>query len=82
MNTHTPNQDSRISLLVEECNFEPVAAKIFVEYNGKCVYCGIDLFESGLEYYSAVIDRILPKAKYPKATGHSKRVVRRLRNPL
>lgn len=60
------DQDERVAQLIEEFNFHPLTAKIYVVYNGKCVFCGMDLLATSVEYYSGVIDRLLPKDKYPE----------------
>lgn len=56
----------RAAQLIEEFDFHPLTAKIYVEYNGKCAYCGLDLLETTVKYHSGVIDRILPKTNYPE----------------
>ena len=60
------DSDQRAAQLIEEFSFHPLTAKIYVEYNGKCAYCGLDLLETTVKYHSGVIDRILPKVNYPE----------------
>ncbi len=58
--------DKTVTQLIEEFNFHPLTAKIYVEFNGRCAYCGLDLLETTVKYHSGVIDRVLPKASYPE----------------
>lgn len=41
-------------------------ARAYVESNGKCVYCGVDLLNNLSTYFSADIDHLLPKSRYPE----------------
>lgn len=66
MKWNKPVQDERVAQLIEEFNFHPCTAKIYVEYNGKCAYCGLDLLETAVKYSSVALNRILPQAKYPE----------------
>lgn len=66
MNKFKSDQDKRVAQLIDEFNFHPLAAKIYVESNGKCIYCEKDLLATSVEYYSGMVDRLLPKAKYPE----------------
>jgi len=66
MNGWNKDPDQRAVQLIEEFDFHPLTAKIYVEYNGKCAYCGLDLLETTVKYHSGVIDRILPKMNYPE----------------
>lgn len=66
MNGLKTDHDQVVAQLIEEFNFHPLTAKIYVEYNGKCAYCGLDLLETTVKYHSGVIDRVLPKTIYPE----------------
>lgn len=66
MNGLKTDHDPIVAQLIEEFNFHPLTAKIYVEYNGKCAYCGLDLLETTVKYHSGVIDRVLPKTNYPE----------------
>lgn len=66
MNGLKPESDQRVTQLIEEFNFHPLTAKIYVKYNGRCAYCGLDLLETTFKYHSGVIDRLLPEANYPE----------------
>lgn len=66
MNGTKTDHDKIVTQLIEEFNFHPLTAKIYVEYNGKCAYCGLDLLETTVKYHSGVIDRVLPKTIYPQ----------------
>jgi 5-methylcytosine-specific restriction endonuclease McrA len=66
MNGIRTNHDQIVAQLTEEFSFHPLTAKIYVEYNGKCAYCGLDLLETTVKYHSGVIDRVLPIIKYPE----------------
>lgn len=60
------DEEKTVAQLIDEFNFHPLTAKIYVEYNGKCAYCGLDLLETTVKYHSGVIDRVLPKTNYPE----------------
>ena len=66
MNGLKTDHDQIVAQLIEEFNFHPLIAKIYVEYNGKCAYCGLDLLETTVKYHSGMIDRVLPKTNYPE----------------
>lgn len=66
MNSFKTESDERVGELIEELDFHPLTAKIYVKYNGKCAYCGLDLLETTVKYHSGTIDRLLPKSKYPE----------------
>ena len=66
MNGTKTDHDKIVTQLIEEFNFHPLTAKLYVEYNGKCAYCGLDLLETTVKYHSGVIDRVLPKTIYPQ----------------
>jgi hypothetical protein len=69
MDSSLMEQNKIVTQLVEEFDFNPLIAKVYVAFNGKCVYCGMDLLASSVEYYSAVVDRILPKNIIPSWNG-------------
>lgn len=65
MNRLKPDLDGLVARLIEEFNFHPLTALIFVKYDGKCFYCGKNLLDSGLKY-SKFMDCLLLKAKNPE----------------
>ncbi len=56
----------KIEKLMGEFRFNEVTAKAWVEFRGRCGYCGEDLISSPFRYYSGQTDHLLPKAKYPE----------------
>ena len=60
------NKEEKIKLLIEKHNFNEGTALAYVESEGRCIYCGTELLENLLSYFSADIDHLLPKSTYPE----------------
>ncbi|HEX9060678.1 MAG TPA: HNH endonuclease signature motif containing protein [Clostridia bacterium] len=56
----------KLNMLVNDHRFNEGTARAYLESNGKCVYCGVDLLKDISTFYSADIDHLLPKSKYPE----------------
>ena len=59
------DQDAIIIKLVKEFCFWESTAYAFIESEGRCVYCGENLYSDRLHYYAQNIDHIFPRSKYP-----------------
>jgi 5-methylcytosine-specific restriction endonuclease McrA len=58
-------EDTKVDYLVNECDFFKMTAIAWVEFKGKCAYCGEDVISTRFRYANGVIDHLLPKSKYP-----------------
>jgi CRISPR/Cas system Type II protein with McrA/HNH and RuvC-like nuclease domain len=58
--------DDKIEKLMKAYRYNEGTARAYVESNGRCVYCGVDLLNNLCTYFSADIDHLLPKSKYPE----------------
>ncbi len=56
--------DPRVDKLWKECGFYYETAKAYVEFEGKCAYCGQDLIKDRLGYACGKIDHLLPQSIY------------------
>lgn len=55
----------RIDVLMRDHNYNKSTAIAYVQAKGTCSYCGENTLVNFLGYYSAQIDHILPRSKYP-----------------
>jgi hypothetical protein len=62
------NHDSQIQALMTIHGFNLGTAQAYVEWKGRCAYCGADCLVTAQSYWSSQIDHLLPKKKYPKLT--------------
>jgi len=65
----------KINLLVQKKLMVPSTAKVYVESNGKCVYCGIDVVSDRYLYATSEIDHLFPRARYKDLEEHPKNIV-------
>lgn len=58
------DKKKRINKLITEFEFNEETAFAHIESEGKCMYCGDDLYEFRQGYSSSQIDHLLPSSKY------------------
>ena len=58
--------EERARRLISEVGFNEETANAYVVSEGRCVYCGDDMFEFRQGYSSSQIDHLLPISKYPQ----------------
>jgi len=69
------NTNEKINLLVTKLSYYAATAKAYVESNGKCVYCGIDIFDDPHLYAKAAIDHLFPKCLYRALVNETENLV-------
>lgn len=58
------DQETKISVLKKEFDYWDSTARAYVEFDGLCVYCNMDLVGDSRKYALGVIDHLLPESKY------------------
>ena len=57
--------EEKIAKLMKLTGYKECTCRAWVEFEGKCAYCGEDLISTAFRYFSSPTDHILPKAHYP-----------------
>ena len=62
-------------MLKKECGFYETTAKAYVDFDGRCGYCGQDLVEERFRYACGTIDHLIPRTVYPKGEWEQENMI-------